>query len=289
MLKTNNKIHLNDGRVLCYAEFGSPLGIPVVLIHGTPLCRLMWEEFSDVAEEKNVRIIAPDRPGYGYSDYNPDDNLDNFPSDVATLLDHLKIDKCTIGGISGGGPYTLMCALKIPERLTKVVLISSAGPLVQEAIGAMNANKTFYKIGKSFPWLIAFNNYLVTKLIEKNASKFLNLVGNKKMKGDDKLVFEDSEFIARLGKVYQEACRYQKRTIRKNSLTYDILHTINWKIPLAEIKKKVHIIYGGEDKSIGDQSKYLAEKLPNSVTHLYPNMGHFLAFRKKEEIFDLLV
>ncbi len=288
MLKTSTIIHLPNGRNFCYAEYGNLLGTPVVLIHGTPLCRTMWEEFSDVAAQKNIRIIAPDRPGYGYSDYNPNDNLDGFPSDITTLLDHLGIEKCTIGGVSGGGPATLMCALKIPQRLEKVVIISGVGPYLEDATGNMNANKMFYKLGQRFPWLLSFNNYILsTKILEKNPAKFLRMA-TAKMKGDDRLMLEDTEFVDRLAAVYKEACIHQKRTVRQNSLNYDMMHTINWKIPLTEIKKKVHILYGEDDRSVGDQCKYLAEKIPNTETYLYPELGHFVGYRRKEDLFELL-
>jgi len=44
-LKDTNILRLPDGRQLCYAEYGDPEGVPVMLIHGSPGHRLFWKLF----------------------------------------------------------------------------------------------------------------------------------------------------------------------------------------------------------------------------------------------------
>ena len=67
------EITLRDGRTLAYAEYGSPKGLPIIHCHGTPSSRVEGDlTFSDtLAAELGVRIIVPDRPGMGRSDFQP--------------------------------------------------------------------------------------------------------------------------------------------------------------------------------------------------------------------------
>ncbi len=60
-------VALRDGRSLAYAEWGDPLGRPVVLFHGQPGSRLLCPD-ADATESAGVRLITVDRPGYGRSD-----------------------------------------------------------------------------------------------------------------------------------------------------------------------------------------------------------------------------
>ncbi|PSP57408.1 hypothetical protein BRC82_00185 [Halobacteriales archaeon QS_1_67_19] len=56
---------LPDGRTLTYATYGDDDGAPLVFHHGTPGLRVLDELLSDAARERGVRVIAPDRPGFG--------------------------------------------------------------------------------------------------------------------------------------------------------------------------------------------------------------------------------
>jgi pimeloyl-ACP methyl ester carboxylesterase len=64
-IKEDNMFILSDRKNLCYAEYGNPDGIPVFLFHGNPGARISWGLYPDSPYLKNIRIIAPDRPGYG--------------------------------------------------------------------------------------------------------------------------------------------------------------------------------------------------------------------------------
>ena len=75
-------------------------------------------------------------PGHGLSDFQPNRTLLEWPEDVAALANHLGIETFAVSGWSAGGPYALVCAYRIPERVTAVELISSAGPYDRPAATA---------------------------------------------------------------------------------------------------------------------------------------------------------
>src|SRR4051794_20731127 len=122
------QLRLSDGRRLAYCEYGSPAGKPVLYFHGWPGSRLEAKLADPVAKKFNAKIIAIDRPGFGMSDFKPNRTLLDWPLDVCELADALGLDRFAVVGVSGGGPYALACARRIPERLTSVAVICGVGP-----------------------------------------------------------------------------------------------------------------------------------------------------------------
>jgi pimeloyl-ACP methyl ester carboxylesterase len=119
---------LPDGRTLGYAEHGPSTGRPLVFLHGFPTSRLEAAGVAPTAESHNVRVISPDRPGFGLSSPQPGRRIVDFPADVAALLDHLGLERVPLLGGSGGGPYALACAKLIPERLSQCGVLAGAPP-----------------------------------------------------------------------------------------------------------------------------------------------------------------
>jgi pimeloyl-ACP methyl ester carboxylesterase len=124
-MKTTNIIILPDGRKLSYAEFGKPDGYPVIHFHGGGGSRLEPLLLGDeLISQFGIRLIAPDRPGFGQSDFQSNRGFSDYPKDVIFLANTLGLDKFSVLGISSGGGYVSACAAKIPDRLTNAVIVS---------------------------------------------------------------------------------------------------------------------------------------------------------------------
>lgn len=117
-----------DGRTLAYAEYGDPDGTPVFGFHGVLGSRLTWALFDRVACRAGVRLIAPERPGFGYSSFQPGRSLLDWPDDIGTLADRLGVERFGVVGFSAGGPHALACAHAVPDRLRGLALASSVTP-----------------------------------------------------------------------------------------------------------------------------------------------------------------
>ena len=129
MRKTDGRIRLADGRRLGYAEYGDPEGKPLFYCHGFPASRLEAALLDPSARKAGVRVVAADRPGCGLSDFQPDRRIGDWPGDVVELAGALGIDRFAVVGVSGGGPYALACARKIPQRLTAAAVVCGLGPV----------------------------------------------------------------------------------------------------------------------------------------------------------------
>jgi pimeloyl-ACP methyl ester carboxylesterase len=100
MALTDQTIKLADGRALGYAEFGDPSGTPVLFFHGFPASRLEGIALDTPARAVGVRLIAPDRPGFGLSDPKRGRSFSNWPDDVIQLVVHLGIYDFAVLGTS---------------------------------------------------------------------------------------------------------------------------------------------------------------------------------------------
>ncbi len=115
---------LPDGRLLACDDVGDRDGPAVVYLHGAPDCRLARP--GDLVP--GVRLVALDRPGYGWSDPPAPDPL-AFGEDVGRLLDHLGVDGCSVAAWSAGAPWAFGAAAALGGRVERVVTYGAVAPL----------------------------------------------------------------------------------------------------------------------------------------------------------------
>lgn len=114
-----------NGLKLYYEVHGS--GEPVVLLHGAFMTITNnWTGWlGELA--KTRKVIAVEMQGHGRTaDIERDISQGNLADDVAGLLDHLKIPQADLIGYSMGGGVAMQCAIRYPDKVRKVVVISSA-------------------------------------------------------------------------------------------------------------------------------------------------------------------
>jgi pimeloyl-ACP methyl ester carboxylesterase len=126
---SDHTLTLSNGRKLGYAEYGDPHGEAAFYFHGWPSSRLQGSLFDEPAKKHGMRLICPDRPGIGLSDLQPGRTLLDWPDTFAQLAAHVGADNYHVLGWSGGGPYVLVTALKMPKRLLSASIICGAPPL----------------------------------------------------------------------------------------------------------------------------------------------------------------
>ncbi|HLZ62462.1 MAG TPA: alpha/beta hydrolase [Ktedonosporobacter sp.] len=103
-----------------YDEYGS--GTPLVLVHGHPFNRSMWNEQVE-AFAGSYRVIVPDLRGYGETTVVPGKTtLDEMAGDIAALLDALAIDQVILGGLSMGGQIVFEFYRQFPGRVRALLL-----------------------------------------------------------------------------------------------------------------------------------------------------------------------
>ena len=100
-------------------------GFPIIFTHGASWNHLQWKKQVEFFKDK-FKVITWDVRGHGYSTL-PDGpvNSEDFSSDLIALMDHLKLDKAILCGLSMGGHISLQTAIRYPERVKSLILIGT--------------------------------------------------------------------------------------------------------------------------------------------------------------------
>ncbi|HEU4933512.1 MAG TPA: alpha/beta fold hydrolase [Pyrinomonadaceae bacterium] len=124
-------VKINDIQ-MAYTDAGA--GRPVVLIHGYPFNRSLWNE-QIAALSGSYRVIAPDLRGFGESDSSDGSStMNRMAEDVALLLDHLEVPRVTIGSLSMGGYVAFAFYKQFASRVRALILADTrATPDTEEA------------------------------------------------------------------------------------------------------------------------------------------------------------
>jgi 3-oxoadipate enol-lactonase len=112
-----------DGRRIGFDDTGGP-GMPVVLLHGFPLDRTVWDDVLPALA--GTRVIRIDVRGCGESE--PSDGpalMEALAGDVAGLLDSLHAERAALVGHSVGGYVALAFFRMYAERVAGLALVAS--------------------------------------------------------------------------------------------------------------------------------------------------------------------
>jgi pimeloyl-ACP methyl ester carboxylesterase len=287
-MKGDKTVSLDDGRLLGYAVYGDPEGRPVFYFHGFPGSRLEARLADGVAARLGIRLIALDRPGFGLSDFMPRRTIFDWPGYVVTIADVLGIKRFAAVGVSGGGPYAAACAVRIPDRLTAVAIISGLGPLdISGGAGPMvRTNNVILFLGRRLPWLARMSLRRIAYQVRRNPEEMLGRM-TAALPDPDKAVLARPDVKATLKDNVAEAFRGGSRGAACELLLY----TRPWGFRLNDITTRVDLWHGEQDLSVpANMGRYQACTIPNCRAIFYPGEGHFsLAINYMEEILSSLV
>ena len=287
MDRLNQTFTLRDGRTLGYAEYGSTDGTPVFYFTGGNSSRFEGKWFQEAALKKNIRLIVPDRPGFGLSTHQPARQLLHWSDDVSQLADSLSIDTLSVFGLSGGGPHVLAVAHNIPERLNKVAIVSGTAPpdMPDKFHGMWPPVRMIFGTAKHLPIV---NKFLLKQMSNfySNEEQMLTQMKRALPKPDVELIDRKPEIIS----IFAEATREAHRNGVDGDAHEWQLYVRDWGFDLGQINNEIKLWYGIYDRQVpAGMGRYLASRLPNSSLIEVEDGGHFSTINNHiDEIFAYL-
>jgi pimeloyl-ACP methyl ester carboxylesterase len=138
-----------------YAQAGPPTGKPVILLHGWPYDIYSYVDVAPLLAAKGYRVIVPYLRGFGTTRFLSDSTMRNgqpsaLATDLAALMDALKIDKAILGGFDWGARTANIVAALWPERCTGMVSVSGY------LIGSQAAGKKPLPPSAEYQWWYQF-------------------------------------------------------------------------------------------------------------------------------------
>lgn len=123
---------LPDGRTMAWEEFGAADGRPVLFLHGTPVGRLSAAKYESFALARSLRLVAPDRPGYGLSTARPGMTLSDYAEDLLDLCWWRGWGSVPVVAGSAGAAYALALGAAASEMVTGVSIFSGIAPMTDD-------------------------------------------------------------------------------------------------------------------------------------------------------------
>ncbi|WP_209122236.1 alpha/beta fold hydrolase [Alkalihalobacillus sp. BA299] len=258
ILVNNVKVHYE------YYFHDNQLERPViVLIHGFVSSTYSFRHLIPLLAGHHP-VLAVDLPGFGKSEKSNTFvySLQNYAELIFSVLSILKINRVVSAGHSMGGQVALYMAKLRPDRVEKVVLLSSSGYLKR-------AKRTF-----RYASYIPFAPRLVKRYFMKRDYKdaLSYVVYNKKIVNDDDVIeyaktFEDDQFFHSLIRILRH---------REGDLSAE---------QLRKIEQPVLILWGKHDKIIPVHiGKKLHFDLPNAKLFILDKTGHLVPEERPNEV-----
>lgn len=249
------------GHSVTYLSAGE--GPTVVLIHGMTASSEIWRDVMPRLAEKHT-VIAPDLLGHGGSAKPRGDySLGAYASGIRDLLIALGHESATVVGHSLGGGIAMQLAYQFPERLERLVLVSSGG-LGREVSTVLRA--------AALP-----GAELVLPLIAGTIVRDAGVAAGRLLA---KVGWKPGPDISEIARGYGSLADAEARSAFLHSVRSVIdpggqKVTASDRLYLAEGVPTL-LVWGREDRIIPvEHGRHAHEAIPGSVLEVIPRAGHF--------------
>jgi pimeloyl-ACP methyl ester carboxylesterase len=263
------------GRPVNVCEIGPADGQPVVFVHGLAGSWQNWLENLPVLAEAGFRCIAPDLPGFGQSPMPAEKiTISGYGDLLNELLEALEISAACLVGNSMGGFIAAEVAIRFPERVERLVLVSAAGLSVEDLrndMGMALLRRLDFVLAAYTGWW-ATKSDLVTSRERMRRGVFMIVAAHpEKLPGP--LVAESVRGSGKKGFIP----------------AVEALTTYPIRERLTEIKCPALIVWGTKDRLVPVKDAHEFERLlPDSRKVIYPDTGHLPMMERPTAFNDLI-
>jgi pimeloyl-ACP methyl ester carboxylesterase len=257
-------ISLPCGRRLAYSEIGDANATwTIINHHGLFSGRIDSENCLQLLRTMpGVRVITADRPGMGKSDPDMHCTFLTWPSYIEALANALCIERFAVMGVSDGSPFALAVARAMPERVMVVSLQSPVGPFE-----FLESQHNFAVFGSREA---AIHPAFTSFVINRYADPFLRRQGGIPLRY---ALSGPNKHIQMAGSAPHIINAYEQGAAPM--IHYIAEMRTPWSSWLKEVPTKVKLLYGGKDRFYPPAAvQKMADALPNSELHFYPNDSH---------------
>ncbi|WP_242611621.1 alpha/beta fold hydrolase [Natrinema hispanicum] len=257
---------LDGDRNLAYTEYGCSDGVPVVFLHGTPGSHRLGALFETVAREQGIRLLAFERPGYGYSTPWPSRSLRDAGTVVSTVLDDTNVERAGLVAFSGGGPHALATAVTQSDRVTRVDVVSGAvppdvseeQPATQRLLAGLATRTPTLLRG-----LFRGQAWLAARLDPSLVVSQYTAAGGAASIPDDAAAIVQADFVTAFARHRRGAVTDFRNT------------TSDWRVDLDDLETDVCFWHGENDTNVPiDGVRRLAAQLPTAQLRVLDDADH---------------
>jgi len=267
-----------DGLSIFYRETGAKDAPVLLLLHGLPSSSRMFEPLFARLSER-YRLIAPDYPGFGHSEWpSPKEfayTFDHYAEIMNHFTEALGLSRFTLYMQDYGGPVGFRMVLAHPERIEALI--------VQDAVAHNEGLGANWKTRRAF-WAdrAANESALRANLLSLEAARSRHAGNDPNVERHDPDLWTDEfYFLNQPGQAeIQSDLFYDYRT---NIDAYP-----KWQGWMRETQPRLLVIWGKYESSFdaGEPERYRND-VPNAEVHVVDG-GHFALDTAAEKIATLV-
>ena len=227
---------------------------------------------AEPAARLGLRLLSVDRPGFGQSTFHPHRRIGDWAADIAALADRLALQRFSIVGVSGGGPYALACAARLAHRLDRVALVCPLAPLDVAAgkHGMLAQDRLMLELAAHAAPLARGVVHLLARWMRQDAERYVRFM-IAGMVSPDRELFADPGYRSLVQRSIAEAlCQGGWGAARELTLI-----ARRWDFELQEVRMPVSLWQGLADQILpAAMARRLAAALPACDPRYLPGEGH---------------
>ena len=283
-------VDLRDKRRLGLAAFGDPDGFTVFWFHGTPGARRQVPPAAiEFAGANGLRLVGLERPGVGWSTAHLYRHMADWADDVAQVADVVGADRFGVVGLSGGGPYVLACAAKLPERVVAAAVLGGVAP----TRGRDAADGGLVALTRPFEPVLATLRWPLSTALDLTIRNVLTPVADQAADlytrfgpASDRAVLSRPEMRATLIGDLLNASGDQFKAIVDDV----VLFGRHWGFDLGEIEVPVYFWHGDADAFVPlAHGERMAAAVRNGVLNFRPGDGHLATLDAGRDALELIL
>lgn len=273
---TSHVMSLPDGRLLSFATLGSTDGEPVIFCHSIPGSRLFPDPAVTMVEELGLRVIVPERPGFGLSDFQPGRTIRDTARDIGLLADALELDRFRVLGASSGCAYVLACCAEFPQRIERAGVMAGVTP--EDYAGPLHAAlpaQARYLLQRAM-WASVMLHRLLVFGMSRDPDRAVQALARQLGPADQGVLKrpEAAQFVV------STTLEGSRRGV--HGLAYDaFLLNRPWEIPLESIPPSLPLSFWCGDTDLATplaHGRALAGRIPHATVRVFESCGHFGVF-----------
>lgn len=275
-------ISLKSGHNVSYSEYGPKSGHPLFYCHNVFGSRRQVLPFYKVLHDRGIRLIVPERPGYGHSTFSQNRSVLNWVEDLDEILSQLTIDRYSIMGFGAGSNYAAATAARAKTKPEHLVLVSPLPEITEKNIrempGIVRHSSNLIRFSRRLSMLIM--DYVIKRGPYEYYQRLL--AENPDI---DTLLSQIPDLYSVLIECWLDATRQGSKTLLKEIEIY----SKPWEFDLKEIQCPTTIWHGSLDLTIPPAGiNDLAASIEHCDLNIIEGETHWIFYRRWSEILMVL-